>query len=1143
VLLQGVKRTPGQEMGAAASMRMLYAKAQSWLTPYLESEAYLRDFETMDRDNDGGINYAELQKWVLEKAKSEPEGGWSLFNDRPQIMQLAHKNASVERGTMSTKTQRIKAMVDIEDFQALLLHLFAVSTLLAHFEHYDTKKVMQLDFDTFKRAVHSFCKRNANESITDDDLRDDFQLVDTNKSDTIGFVEICALCCNFIDPTFLVDEDADDQPESFLGLTFSFLGIDLRGATGNAFKGLQTYLRLEIGQIEIDDAKTPADRAEEELGEGSRSFARKDFQGAATHFRSAVALATGVESVVSEESLFRHAESWHAEQKRAGYTDVEGILHCAFVVSTAAGRLAEVYMLEGAYEAAVLCFAFAVSFLQNTEGAFSLPSFVAASVKFKLRQAEAHRHLSQSTATLACLEEAQTALARSAVALPAAESEHLDVALLNGKAAAALDARDSDSAVNLYEQALKLRRSAFGDNHDKVASALLNLASAELIAQRLDAALLHVEAGQAIRLSRYPPSHPLVAAAQHLAARVASARGNNTEALALFAQAAAARVEYFGPGHAISAQSLDAQAEVLQKLGRPMEADLAQVAEGVQCPPEQAGAAELNDPQLSVPLNTEPTHAALPSPAALPTPAPAPTPSPAVPASAPAPTPAPVPAALPALPTPDPAPAPSPAIPAPTLAPTPAPAPAALPDSEPAPAALPTPTNTPITTTTPTPTPTPTTAPVPATAPVGKATETEDERDERERAERQAQVAEAKAQRESDRIEAENQARKKREAAEVLRLEKLQLEAAKKEEAQQSLDHKLMEAEEGRSARVEAGHRAREEKHRAARLRKAAEEEERQARKQREVDARRAEEERLQREKFQREKAARDDAVRMQTKELKEYRDRLEKAMDERVRERQAEQEAREKATSRPWFSFQAVWQGLRRSDLPSGPLLDQNSPARTFVDPLAQEPLFPRIDTGWRGSSPGSVSSDRDRGSSSLGSRRSPSRQYRIVTRLGDEPDSRSPSPSHSLAPSSTPHNPRSSGGQDGGDDNMSLASGFTLPSLVSASPLALVVMSPSRFHFANKMRLSNDLGGAGSVSSSWDMRRDWDAEGEGDEKMVSWADRDRTWLPFDDEMSIGSTDMTMSVTLSIDGSSARRRKARPPLLINLIPSSQSPG
>jgi len=421
----------------------------------------------------------------------------------------------------------------------------------------------------------------------------------------------------------------------------------------------------------------------------------------------------------------------------------------------------------------------------------------------------------------------------------------------------------------------------------------------------------------------------------------------------------------------------------------------------------------------------------------------------------------------------------------------------------------------------------------------------------RERQERLETAAAAKAQRERDRLETEARTRQQREAAAAERRARETQEAKEAEQRREMSENAAFEMEDARSTKVEAALRAREEKLLAARLRKEKEEADRAARRQQELDARKAEEAREVRERLQREKAAREEQQRQQAREVRESRERLERGMDDVVRARLAEEEQRGgKKQQRAWHSFRALWQGLRPKDQvdSSGGLLP--GIAYALGAPGGGSPSHNR------GPGPGSVSSSSSRHSgegsfSSLSrspSARAPSsppvaRKYRILG-SSESPHSRSSSPFSSssalprlssplTSPTREAHSPGQkhfSGGSNsislvGGaeSDDQSLSSAFS--SLVSAAPLALVVVGPGRFHLTQKFRAGLSLDDSDNASLSSLISPSL--------SPVLTNGYAHGHVPEDDEASVGSA-MTMSISPSLDGTTRRRR--RQPLLINLV-------
>jgi len=185
-----------KSMGAGSSVRMVYNDALTWFRAYIDTETYVIDFDSIDKDSDGTISYVEFMNWISMKARGDAR--WQVFLNEPQVLAIAHKNAS----RIGKKPQKI---VDFTDFKVLLLNLFATSILWTHFVNADSwvgaadVGNKQLNFEEFKLACETLCSTHAGEKINDDQLRQDFDLLDTNMSNSVSFVEVCNYCCNFVD--------------------------------------------------------------------------------------------------------------------------------------------------------------------------------------------------------------------------------------------------------------------------------------------------------------------------------------------------------------------------------------------------------------------------------------------------------------------------------------------------------------------------------------------------------------------------------------------------------------------------------------------------------------------------------------------------------------------------------------------------------------------------------------------------------------------------------------------------------------------------------------------------------------------------------------------------------------------------------
>ncbi|KAJ1410515.1 hypothetical protein B484DRAFT_455855 [Ochromonadaceae sp. CCMP2298] len=192
-------------MGAAASMEVLYGDSLSWFKEYFDTDLYMKDFEAIDKDDDGGLSYEELSRWITWKAKKEM-GPWKIFTKSPEIIRFSHEHAA----TMFNKDSAItkKKVVGLEDFRSLLIHMYAVSVLWVHFKNADdcvtTDELgnLKLNMDEFNLAVKTLCASKAGEHVTEAQIEADFLALDLDQSESIGFVEVCAYCCRYIDPSF-----------------------------------------------------------------------------------------------------------------------------------------------------------------------------------------------------------------------------------------------------------------------------------------------------------------------------------------------------------------------------------------------------------------------------------------------------------------------------------------------------------------------------------------------------------------------------------------------------------------------------------------------------------------------------------------------------------------------------------------------------------------------------------------------------------------------------------------------------------------------------------------------------------------------------------------------------------------------------
>lgn len=141
------------------------------------------------------ITYKELHSWIKRKADAE-KGMWALLINREEILQLAHHHASKQAEAISDVNMIPQKIVDAHDFKRLLIHLFAISTMWVHFKNADDWVQssdfgnLQLSLDEFKLACSTLNASYRNEQISDQQLSQDFDALDTNKDGFLEFMEV-----------------------------------------------------------------------------------------------------------------------------------------------------------------------------------------------------------------------------------------------------------------------------------------------------------------------------------------------------------------------------------------------------------------------------------------------------------------------------------------------------------------------------------------------------------------------------------------------------------------------------------------------------------------------------------------------------------------------------------------------------------------------------------------------------------------------------------------------------------------------------------------------------------------------------------------------------------------------------------------
>eukprot|EP01035_Chromulina_nebulosa_P017187 gene17187-22706_t len=198
-------------MGASASIGQVYHDALSCI----DTETYMADFQALDKHKDGGIEYGVLHQWIQDKYDKEG-GNWKIFLSNSPILSIAHKMACKSLDKSSSVMQR--NIVDVQEFRFFLIQLFAISILWTHFSNAETwttgKDVgkNQLTKESFYVAYLTITSTHAGEKLSRKQIDQDFDLLDKNSKGTIGFLEVCNYCSQFISTT--IPKSTVNKPES-----------------------------------------------------------------------------------------------------------------------------------------------------------------------------------------------------------------------------------------------------------------------------------------------------------------------------------------------------------------------------------------------------------------------------------------------------------------------------------------------------------------------------------------------------------------------------------------------------------------------------------------------------------------------------------------------------------------------------------------------------------------------------------------------------------------------------------------------------------------------------------------------------------------------------------------------------------------
>jgi Regulator of G protein signaling domain len=196
-------------MGAASSIRMLYKEAYEWFRENIDYELYMEDFRQIDRDGDHTLSFSEIKLWVATNAAKDSM--WDMFTTGP-VLGIAHKMAALHADNAAVAASNV---IDFSEFKTLLVHMYALSIMYVHFTVADNWEGsggevggQDLNVESFKLAVRTFVHEFAQEDLSDADIKSDFQTIDANQSEGVGFFEICNFCCNYIDDKQVVPQQA-----------------------------------------------------------------------------------------------------------------------------------------------------------------------------------------------------------------------------------------------------------------------------------------------------------------------------------------------------------------------------------------------------------------------------------------------------------------------------------------------------------------------------------------------------------------------------------------------------------------------------------------------------------------------------------------------------------------------------------------------------------------------------------------------------------------------------------------------------------------------------------------------------------------------------------------------------------------------
>lgn len=205
-------------------------------------------------------------------------------------MAIAHKLAT--KGSKSNDPHKI----DISELRSLLIYLFAIRILWAHFEMaenweeemgFDLKK--ELNREAFALAVHTFTETHAHEELTREQIDADFDLLDKNMNNSIGFMEVCTYCGRILSEAINGTSDESSKlPPKFFGTEKGVAAIeyleDLKRGPKAYFESTTT---VQKNSVAVDALASQIGKEMSVARQISSKFMLQDDESKATHVAAA----------------------------------------------------------------------------------------------------------------------------------------------------------------------------------------------------------------------------------------------------------------------------------------------------------------------------------------------------------------------------------------------------------------------------------------------------------------------------------------------------------------------------------------------------------------------------------------------------------------------------------------------------------------------------------------------------------------------------------------------------------------------------------------------------------------------------------------------------------------------------------------